>query len=144
MPAIEGQSIAAVSPGSECPRPPVPIGPLRLFLLPEMAVMMTNVQKETKERCTQDQTPREIGNSPATKQFPRPDSVNGKERPNRARLIGEWALTIVFGLSSGISAIQLATGSADQGEWFALVLSVIVFALSLTLVIRAHRGHTDF
>ena len=82
MPAIEGQSIAAVSPGSECPRPPVPIGPLVLFLflflflllLPEMAVMMTNVQKETKERCTQDQTPREIGNSPAPKQFPRPDS----------------------------------------------------------------------
>lgn len=74
MPAIEGQSIAAVSPGSECPRPPVPIGPLGLFLLPEMAVMMTNVQKETKERCTQDQTPREIGNSPAPKQFPRPDS----------------------------------------------------------------------
>ena len=70
--------------------------------------------------------------------------MNGKEPPNYARLIGEWVLTIVFGFSSGISAIQLATGSAGQGEWFALVLSVIAFALSLTLVVRAHRGHTDF
>lgn len=40
---------------SECPPPPVPISSLGLFLFPKMAVMTTNVQKETKERRAQDQ-----------------------------------------------------------------------------------------
>lgn len=64
------------------------------------------------------------------------------EAPSRGRVVFLWVATIIFGLGVAFSVIDLVSGSAEDGEWFALVATSVGFLCGLGIAIENHRGHS--